>query len=41
MNMMQSGGWMMVGAGLFWLLIIITLILSIAALLKYLRSGPK
>ena len=30
---------MMVGAGLVWLLIIAVLLLAIAALLKYLRSG--
>lgn len=34
-------GWMMVVGGFVWLLIIIALLLSIAALLKYLRSGPK
>lgn len=41
-NMMGSGGaWgMMIGATIVWLLTIILLILGIAALIKYLRSGP-
>lgn len=34
-------GWMMVIGGIVWLLIIVTLVLGIAALLKYLRSEPK
>jgi len=39
---MMGGGWgMMMGMDLIWLLIIVALLLSIAALLKYLRSGPK
>ena len=37
--MMGGGGMMMVGMGLIWLLIVVALLPSIAALLKYLRSG--
>lgn len=33
------GGWMMLIGGIVWLLVIVTLVLGIAALLKYLRSG--
>lgn len=42
-NMMDGPGGMimMVGMGLVWLLIIGALLLAIAALLKYLRSGPR
>ena len=39
--MMEGGGMMMIGMGLVWLLTIVTLLLAIAALVKYLRSGPK
>lgn len=35
------GGWMMVVGSIVWLLIIVALVLAIAALLKYLRSGPR
>lgn len=35
-----GGGMMMIGMGLVWLLIVVTLLLGIAALVKYLRSGP-
>ena len=39
MMMGQESGWMMmVGMGLVWLLIVVTLLLAIAALVKYLRS---
>ena len=31
-------GWMMWGAGLFWLLVAVLLFLAVAALIKYLRS---
>lgn len=44
MNCMQvtaGGGWMMIGVGLVWLLIVAVLLLAAAALIKYLRSGPK
>ena len=43
MMMMSHGrGWMMmIGKGLVWLLIVIVLLLAIAALVKYLRSGPR
>ena len=39
--MMMTGGgrWMMVGMGIVWLLTILVLVLGIAALIKYLRSG--
>jgi hypothetical protein len=36
---MNGMSWMMWGAGLFWLLVLTLLILVIAALAKYLRSG--
>jgi tellurite resistance protein TehA-like permease len=36
---MAGMGWMMWGMGLFWLLVIVTLILAVAALIMYLRSG--
>ncbi len=39
MDGMTSG--MMWGMGLIWLLVIIVLILTAAALVKYLRSGDK
>jgi hypothetical protein len=38
-SMMQAGGPMMWGMGLFWLLVIIVLLLGAAALIKYLLSG--
>ena len=40
--MLMGGGGgplMMIGVGLIWLLIVAVLLLSIAALVKYLRSG--
>lgn len=36
--MMDGSVWMMGGMALIWVLIFITLLLSIAALVKYLRS---
>ena len=39
MNDMMPG--MMWGMGLLWLLVVVVLILSAAALIKYLRSGNK
>lgn len=40
--MMSGMGWMVTGGmWLIWLLIVIVLVLGIAALVKYLRSGPK
>ncbi|MGH8179297.1 MAG: hypothetical protein ACREV5_23820 [Steroidobacter sp.] len=36
---MAGMGWMMAGVALFWLLFVVALLLSIAALWKYLRSG--
>ena len=38
-RMMDGMGGMMWGAGLLWLLVIVVLVLSAAALVKYLRSG--
>ena len=38
--MCGGGVWMMVGMGVIWLLTIAVLVLGIAALIKYLRSGP-
>lgn len=35
---MAGMGWMMVGMGVFWLLLVVALVLGIAALWKYLRS---
>ncbi|WP_284735976.1 SHOCT domain-containing protein [Dongia deserti] len=41
-QMMGDMGWMMAGGmWLIWLLVIIVLVLAAAALIKYLRSGPK
>ena len=42
-NMMGGAGGtiMMVGMGVFWLLLIAALFLAVVALVKYLRSGPK
>jgi hypothetical protein len=41
-QMMDGMGWMMTGGmWLVWLLVLIVLVLGIAALVKYLRSGPK
>ena len=42
-QMMSGAGGtaMMIGMGLVWLLIVALLVLSIAALVKYLRSGTK
>ncbi|MDQ3482810.1 MAG: hypothetical protein M3448_05325 [Pseudomonadota bacterium] len=36
-----SGTAMMIAMSLIWILIIALLVLGVAALLKYLRSGPK
>ena len=36
-----GGTWMMIGAGFVWLLVVAALLLSIAALVKYLRSGTR
>jgi hypothetical protein len=42
MDQMSGMGWIMAGGmWLIWLLVIIVLALGIAALVKYLRSGPK
>lgn len=37
----RGGGLMMVGMGLVWLLGVAVLLLAAAALIKYLRSGPR
>lgn len=41
--MMMGGGgtFMMIAMGIIWLLTAAVLVLAIAALLRYLRSGPK
>lgn len=39
-NCPMGGGMMMIGLALVWLLIVAALLLAIAALVKYLRSGP-
>lgn len=39
--MSKSGGLMMIGMDLVWLLIVLVLVLSAAALVKYLRSGSR
>lgn len=36
-----GGAWMMILGGIVWLLTIAVLVLGIAALLKYLRSGRR
>ena len=36
-----GGTVMMIGMGLIWLLIVAVLVLAVAALVKYLRSGPR
>lgn len=42
MEMMSGGsGLIMIGMGLIWLLVIVVLLLTIAALVKYLRSRPR
>lgn len=41
MMMGAGGGLMMIGMGLVWLLVVLVLILSAVALVKYLRSGPR
>ena len=40
-GMMNGMGWMMGGMGLVALLLFVLLLLGIAALVKYLRSGGK
>lgn len=39
MMMGHGSGWVMIGMGVLWLLIVVTLLLAAAALVKYLRSG--
>ncbi len=40
MMMESSGPMMMIAMGAVWFLIVIALLLGVAALIKYLRSGP-
>ena len=40
-GMMEGMGWMMGGMGLVALLLLVILLLGIAALVKYLRSGGR
>jgi hypothetical protein len=37
----NCSGWMMGGMVLFWILLLVVLVLAIAGLVKYLRSGPR
>lgn len=37
----HMSGWVMLIGGIFWLLVIAVLVVGAAALLKYLRSGPR
>lgn len=39
MNCMDMGMGMMLAMGVFWTLVIAVLVLAVAALVKYLRSG--
>ena len=39
--MSMMSGPMMLAMGVLWLLVLAVLVLSIAALVKYLRSGPR
>ena len=39
--MMHGYGPMTLAMGLVWLLVVAVLVLGVAALVKYLRSGPK
>jgi hypothetical protein len=39
-RMMEGMGWGAAGMGLIGLLVLVLLVLGIAALVKYLRSGP-
>lgn len=41
MMMLEYNGMMMLGMGAVWLLTIAAILLGIAALIKYLRSGPR
>lgn len=42
-HMMSGGGGtlMMIGMAIIWILIVALLVLGVAALVKYLRSGPR
>jgi hypothetical protein len=39
MDEMMGGGWMMLGMGVIWLLVVVLLLLGVAALAKYLFFG--
>ena len=39
--MSMMGGPMMLAMGVVWLLVVAILVLSVLALVKYLRSGPR
>ena len=41
MNCMMMGGGMMITMGLVWLLIVVVLVLSVIALVKYIRSDDR
>lgn len=39
MHELMGGGWMMLGMGVVWLLVVVLLVLGVAALAKYLFFG--
>lgn len=41
MDGMMGGGWMMLGMGVLWLLVVVLLVLGVAALAKYLFFGGR
>lgn len=41
MDGMMGGGWMMLGMGIVWLLVVVLLVLGVAALAKYLFFGGR
>lgn len=41
MDDMMGGGWMMLGMGTLWLLVVMLLVLGVAALAKYLLFGGR
>jgi len=41
MDGMVGGGWMMLGMGGLWLLVVVLLVLGVAALAKYLFFGGR
>lgn len=41
MMMMECNGMVMIGMGVVWILTVAALVLGVAAMIKYLRSGPR